>query len=96
MENRKKGDDAQCCGFFVSVATAEDLPPPRGGVLARAGGRGYGGDPAAAGGAPGEAKLYRLKAEPHWHDEVGETGPIIGEEETVTNSHRPILKKRCG
>jgi hypothetical protein len=59
----------------VSVATAEDLPPsPRGGVLARAGGRGYGGDPAAARGAPGEAELYRLKAEPHWHDEVGETG----------------------
>jgi hypothetical protein len=53
MENRKKGDGAQCCGFFVSVATAEDLPPPRGGVLARVGGRGYGGDPAAAGGTGG-------------------------------------------
>jgi hypothetical protein len=31
VENGKKGDDAQCCVFFVGVAAAGDLPPGPGG-----------------------------------------------------------------
>jgi hypothetical protein len=37
VESRKKGDNAQCCGIFVGVAAAEDLPRSPGVSGARGG-----------------------------------------------------------